>query len=732
MYETTGALTISTPSALLVLVVLPLLWSIGVATAGARSSLATRIAVAGAAGTLGWSCVLAWRLAGLARGHVLGEHVASLLRVGQLDLTLDLLLDPLAATGAVLASVVALASVLHDVWSGRGNRRLAWTGILSAGALLVMIADGIAPLAIGLGIATAGGFAVARDGRRAALASAIAADLLAVLSLFFLFWSLGGSFGSGGGYEPEPLARYVLVASPGGTADGKPTLAMTTHSGALVWIDDGPPLPNEPLRAPFELPIEPSIYTFRIQPGAASPEVVVPHVAVAADHSYTLAPSGPTATLRTLFDQVVVSRPTVYGAPMDARALLATRSILGLRSTVIIAVLFLLALAGRLLVLASRRGAGSLVLAVEAVVPSMLALRLSRLFDPTAADGAAIALGGALLAVVLAGHAAASDDRSQSARSVLGASAAIVIAAVGTGEIAGALSLEVAVVLAGAAALATIVGPRDVRWLGVASAAAVGLLPVAGASSGIATVLARAIAPAATWRATGILVAAGIVVATMLSAIASFRVYDAIVVASMRERGTRGQGAIAVVLAAGALASGVVLGAGTSVFGGRVVPFAARILGSDVAGVRSDAWVALALGVLAAAAGLFVARRAPSRGSPFAFAGRPARAVADLGRTLGGTTSFLSRGAVVVDRDVMDDAGRAAGDAVLALARAVARGDRLVEDRLVGRPVMWVADVLVSRLGLDHPRAAARLATVALVAMVALLGLVVLSSVLLA
>lgn len=732
MYETTGALIISTPSTLLVLVVLPLLWSMGVATAGTRPSLAIRIAVAGAAGTLGWACLLAGRLAGLPRGHVLGEHVASLLRVGQLDLTIDLLVDPLAAVGAVLVSVVTLASVLHEVWSGRAGRRLAWIGVLGAGAVLVTIADGIAPLAIGLGVTGAGGFAVARDGRRPALVTTVAADALAVLALFLLFWSLGGSFGGGGGYEPEPLARYVLVASPGGGGDAKPSLAMTTHPGALVWVDDGPPLPGEPLRAPFETPIEPSVYTFHIQPGAATAEVVVPHVAIAAGHAYTLAPSGPTATLRTLLDQVAVPRPTIYGTPMDARALLATRSILGLRSTVIIAVLLVLALAGRLLALASRRGARPLALVIEAIVPSILALRLARIFDPAAADGAAVALGGALLACVLAGHAAASDDRSQAARSALGSGAAMVIAAAGIGEIAGGLSLEVAVVLAGTAALASIVAPRDVRWLGVACAAAVGLLPMAGASSGIAAILARALAPTATWRGLGLVVAAGVVLGTTLSTIALFRMHDAIIATPASGRGTRGQGAITVVLAATALASGVVLGAGTSPFGGRVVPLSSRILGSDAASARGDAWVALGLGLVAAAAGLFVARHAPVRRAPFAFAARPARVLAGMARAVGGATWFLSRGAVVVDRDVVEDIGRAAGAAVLAASRAVTRGDRLVEDRLVGRSVAWLSEAVTSRLGLDHPRAAARVATAALVVMVALLGLVVLSSVLLA
>lgn len=731
MYETTGALTIWTPSTLLVLVVLPLLWSIGVATAGARRTLAIRIALAGSAGTLGWACVLAWRLAALPSRHVLGEHAASLLRVGQLDLTLDLVLDPLGAAGAILATTVTFASVLHDVWSDGGDRRLAWTGVLSAGAVLVIVADGIAPLAIGLGVATTGAFLVARDRRPAALASATLSDALAVLALLFLFWSLGGSFGGGGGYEPEPLARYVLVAAPGGGGDAKPTLAMTTHAGALVWIDDGPPLPSEPLRAPFDLAVEPSVYTFRVQPGAASPEVVVPHVALASGHHYTLAPAGPTATFRTLFDQIAVQRPTVLGVPMDARTLLATRSIAGVRATVIVAALFVLALLGRLFVLASRRGTGAVVLALEALVPATLALRLARVFDPGAADGAAIAIAAALGAVVLAGHAAASLDHAQSVRAALASGAAMVVAAAGIGEIAGGLSLVVAVVLGGAAAIASTSAPRDVRWLGVACAASVGLLPVAGASAGTATILARAILPATTWRGAGLVVAAGVLLATTLAATASFRVYDATIAAAARRRGTRGQGAVALVLAASALASGVVLGAGTSPFGGRVVPFASRVLGTDAAMVRSDAWLALALGVAAAGVGLFAARRAPAAGAPFAFAGRPARAVARLAGAVGGATALLARGAVVVEHDVVDDVARAAGDAVIAAARGVARGDRLIEDRLVGRPLMWIANGTVSRLGLDHPRAAARAATVALVAMVALLGLVVLSSVLL-
>lgn len=732
MYETNGALTIALPSSLLLLVVLPLLWSAGVLTAGRRPTLVARIALAGSAGTLGWAILVAVRMVATSRHgtrHVLGQHLGSGLRIGQLDLAFDLQCDALAAVSVVVVAAVVFASLLRSIWADRVHRGLAFVGVLAAGTNLVVLAEGIAPLAVGLGLTTVSAFVVARGASVVAMMTALAADACAVLALLFLYWALGGSFTATGGYEAEPLARFVLVAAPSPPLGAKSYLAMSSYAGATVTVDDGPPLPGEPLRAPFVVEVEPSLYSFRIATAPGGSEIVVPRVALAPGRAYTLAPYGPTASLRTLADQIAVPRPLANGTTVDARVFLATRSIAGFRSTFIVALLLAAALGARLLVAASRRRALPLALVLEALVPAFVALRLAPVFDPHAVDGAALAGIGALVAIVCAGHAAAARDPFAVIRGVLAAAAALVITAAGLGEMSGGLDVLVACVLSAAAALAAVEARRDIRWLGIACAAAVGLLPIAGIGSGVATILARAVDPSATWRGSGVAAAAAVVTAVALAAIASFRMHDAIIGERQCDLGTQATSLLALVLSSAALASGVVLGAGTSAFGGRLVPLSSRML--DVAPLRGDPWTGLALAIVAPAVGLFLARRPWARPDAFAAVDRPARLLRRFANGVARFTRFLGDGATALDREVIADAADVGAAAILGLARVVVRADGAVRRRAVDVPVARAADLAATRLGLDHPRTLSRVAAIGVFVMLALLVLIVLSSVLL-
>lgn len=732
MYEATGALTTVLPSSLFVLVALPLLWTLAVLTAGSRPTLVKRIALAGSAGTLGWSVLVAYRM-GQAHGHgprhVLGEHIGSLVRVGTLDLGFDLQCDALAATGILVVGSVTFASIVRAIWAERVHRGMAFVGLLSAGANLVVLAEGFAPLAVGLGLTTVSAFVVARGANVTAMVTALAADACAVFALFFMYWALGGSFSATSGYESEPLARFVLVASPSPPLGPKSVLAMSSSPGAAVTVDDGPPPPGEPLRSPFVVEVTPSAYTFRIATSPGGPEVVVPHVVLAPGRSYTLAPFGPTASFRSLADQLEVKRPLANGAVVDARMLLATRSIAGFRATFVVAVLLGVALGARLLVAASRKRALPLALALEAAIPALVALRLAPLFDPVAVDGAAFAAIGGAVAFVCGGRAAAARDPFTVIRAVAAATASLVLVAAGLADVAGGLVVFVTAVLSSAAALAAIEARRDVRWLGIACAAAVGLLPVAGISSGVASVTARAVDPASSWRATGVGLAVAIVVVVALSAAAAFRMYDAIISEPRHDLGSRATSTLALVLASIALASGVVLGAGTAAFGGRLVPLSGRML--DVAAPRGDAWTGLALAVVAPAVGLFLARRPWARPEAFSVAERPARLLRRVASGVARFARFVGDGATTLDREVISDVADVAGNAVVGLARIVVRADDAVRVRALGAPLGRVSDAAATRLGLDHPRVLSRLAAVAVFVMVALLALVVLSSVLL-
>jgi len=730
MYETTGALTIVEPAALLALIVIPLLWTLGVLTAGRSMTLSARVAMAGAAGNVGYAALIARRSFAMTRGHVLGEHLGSILRIGQLDLAGDLVLDPLAACFAVLVTMLALAVVLHEVWGGRGDRRLAWVGLLTAGALLIVSADGFAPFGAGLGLTTVATVALARGSSSGPVAVAVLGDGSIVLALFLAFWALGGSFTAASGYESDPLPRMVLVGSTGLASDT--TLSMNAPIGAVVTTDEGPPLPGEPLRSPFVVPVTPAGYTFRVQLGPGAGEVVVPRVTIAGGHAYTLAPFGPTTGILALRDQARVARPVALGvASMDARELLATRSIGGLRATFMIALLLALGLVARLVALASQRAVSSLAVAVEALVPAYLAVRFADLLEPRSPDGATVAIAGAVAAVVLGGHAAtlATDDAPRAVRGVLAAAIAVVVTAAGFGMIAGGLLVASAAAFSAAAALAAIEARRDLRWLGVASAATCGLVPASGISAGVATTVSRAFDPTATWHGSGAYVAVAVAVAVALAAFASFRMYDAIVSKSAT-RGARGQGAIAVVLSSLALASGIVFGMGSAAFGGRVVPLVTRLLGLDVVVAGTDAYSALALAIVAPAIGFFAARHARSDALADA-AGAPARMAIALGAAFARAFDFLGGGVRALDGDVIEDVGRSAGQGILLVAAALGRADRFVDERITGRILGRAADVTAVRLSLDHPRVLTRFALIFVLVMVALLALVVFSSVLL-
>ena len=304
MFETAGTLTIvELVSSLVALVLLPLSVAAVAAAAALRQPrarrarariAALRVAIATAGGTLGLAVAHAVRAAQSPPGHIAHQHVAQLARIGQLDVAHRP--RPRSHVGAC-AVLVCLhrRSPRCSTRCGRRRRglaaRLAWTGLATSASLLVVLADGLPALASGSQLATVAGWALAR--RRSssrALGLALAGDVTVVFAAWILFWSLGGTFGASG-YTPDPQPRFALVALPDAPrADGKATVSLTTYEDALVTSDDGPPLPGEPLRSPFTLTLDPGMYSFRIQAGAATTDLLVTHVTLAPGASYVLTP----------------------------------------------------------------------------------------------------------------------------------------------------------------------------------------------------------------------------------------------------------------------------------------------------------------------------------------------------------------------------------------------------------------------------------------------------------
>lgn len=684
MFETTGSLALVQPVFMLIgLVALPLLWALATAVVARPKNLtadsdlregviAPIIAITCSASTLGLAIVLAVKLALLPRGYVFVQHVAELARLGQLDLALDLAADPRSTTFACVVALVACASSLQTSWSSRPGTgpRLAWTGLLTTGSMLLALGDGFGPILVGLGLLSLGAWGLARGGTLGANVSSLAGNVGVLVGMVFLFWSLGGAFGPEG-YDPDASPRFVLVATgqPSEQPD-RALLSMTTEAGALVSADDTD-FPGEPISAPFAVLVQPGVYTFRVQGGAASADVVVPRVALNAGRAYVLSPYGPTASLRVLDDQIAVPRVGANGALETVRATLAARTIGGIRASIVVLMLVLGGSLAHAYALASRSGPSALASVLEALPPSYLALRFApALGEAGSLDMALVAALGVGTAVVLAARSAVVDDENKALRGVVAATSAIALAAAAMGDASASLVLSATSLVAIASALAALEAKRDARWLGVACAGAVGLFPGTGASTGFIPAIATSLGSAATgsvvWAIVMALIASALVVAAAVSALAAFRVYDAVVNANLDDASrARGQGTVVIVLALVAIAGGAALGIGTSLFGGAVVPFARRLSGGGAVPPRAMALASVVLSIVASGGGALLARRASTSvaAPPWLLAlGRPYDLLAVAARGIGLGARFLERGVGAMDRGVIDDVPTAFAD----------------------------------------------------------------------
>lgn len=738
MFETAGTLTIvELVSSLVALVLLPLVWAAVAAVAALRGTggrFAARVAIAMAGGTFGLAAAHAVRAAQTPPGRVASQHVAQLARIGQLDLSLDLVRDPTSATLAVLLAFLAFAAVLHAVWTvERGlATRLAWIGLAAGASLLVVLADGLAAVALGLQLATLAGWALAGGRGARSLGLALAGDTGVVFAAWILFWSLGGTFGTSG-YTPDPFPRFALVVLPDAPRpDGKATVSLTTYEGALVSSDEGPPLPGEPLRSPFTLTLDPGNYSFQIEAGAATAELLVTHVTLAPGRAYVLSPYGPTASFRNLADQLAVARPTPTG-PISVRSSLGTRAIAGIHVPAVLGLLAVLAMLLRLALLARNERSG-IAFALEAAQPVVVVMRFAAVIDPSAA--ATLAVAPALAAVVFGADAASSRSRPRVTRAVLAALVALALSAVLLGETAGAVTIVVAASLGAAAATAAIECDADVRWLGVACAALAGIVPGAGVSAGLAAAVAGAFGASAAGRMAGGVVAPLLTIAVILGALAAFRVYGASIRRSAPPAGPRGPRIMVGILASTAALGGAALGVGTSPFGGQLAPLARRLVpaGGGLDGVPRMAVAGLALSVAAAGIGLAAARRAtrtPAAPAWLSVLGAPALLVSKAVSAGAALLRFFVRSVVIMNEDVIDDATEVLAAGVSAVGRGVRRADAVVARGMLARALGRGADEVVVRTGMDDPRRFERVRLGLVIGMVAILGLVVLSSVVL-
>lgn len=256
------------------------------------------------------------------------SHLLRLVRLGQLDLNLDLAFDPLAAVLATAVTAGALvASLAHlraPTPAPRADAVAGWMSLAVGSVLVLVMAEGFVPMLLGAEVAAVAVFGMA--GPAASLRGLVAqraAGTAFLVACALLFWGLGGTF-TPDEYIPELEARFAAVTlgeAPSPAADdsvpratvttGKGYVTLSSYPGAELFVDD----PRYPLAdadgrvvlAPLvHVPLAGGIHSFRVHPGSGLDDFVVNHVAFGGGREIALALFGPTLSFRLLRDELAV------------------------------------------------------------------------------------------------------------------------------------------------------------------------------------------------------------------------------------------------------------------------------------------------------------------------------------------------------------------------------------------------------------------------------------------
>jgi NADH-quinone oxidoreductase subunit L len=217
-----------------------------------------RLSVGGAAASLLFSAYHAWALFAEPPGErYFFDHLWRMVRVGQLDASFDLVLDPLSASVAVVVTAAAIPALFAAARALEGDRsfvrRLASLNGLFSSVVLVILADNFVLLLIGWGgVALAswglvglwwkGAGAEGAGARGVALGRVGDAALL--LGAALLYWGLGGAW-QDGDYVPALGPRFSSVevgsARPSSAAGADESSAPTAADS-----DESEDEPGEP------------------------------------------------------------------------------------------------------------------------------------------------------------------------------------------------------------------------------------------------------------------------------------------------------------------------------------------------------------------------------------------------------------------------------------------------------------------------------------------------------
>jgi len=290
------------------------------------------------------------------------------LRVGSLDVTFGLALDP-ASVGPVLAASATGSLIAFSVAFGKkhgaiARRELVGHGLLLATAELMLLAQGFFLTILAWGGATV---ACALLLGRAPSPLARLGGLLLIAGAALLFWVYGGRWDSS--YTPALRPRLVAIASGDATSSGalrSGALTLSALPGARVGLGDaelcavdadgrrgGIGLDTRPCReaarSPFaNLPVPAALYDFHLYPGPGTSELLVEKAELRSGKETLLALLGPTLDFRELRAQLTlpalakehgirqaVDGSELWGLPVLALALLIVVAAAAIESTCI-------------------------------------------------------------------------------------------------------------------------------------------------------------------------------------------------------------------------------------------------------------------------------------------------------------------------------------------------------------------------------------------------------------
>jgi NADH-quinone oxidoreductase subunit L len=391
-------------------------------------------------------------------GRFLLTHLFRMVRIGQLDASFDLSLDPLSSVMCLVVTAMAflvfafsapLLAKDDSAW-----RSFAWMNFLVFELLVVVLADNFVVLFFGwegVAIATyalvdfSAHTAIERPsaGVKSFLVNR-AGDAALLVGVALLFWGLGGSWADNA-FIPDLNPRFAAVSANGApvqvardaddddddhahqgakdhgndrpkeagkpAAAGKALITLASYPGALVYLDDSrTPMMNgnDLLRAPFvRFAIPGGIHTFRIHPGAGLDDHIVAHVVTGGDSELSLVLLGPTLSFREIRDELALKNARSESIVRDT--LVAKRALGGIGVVSLACALFFFAAAAKsaqfplhawLLESAVASGpALILVLAATATAGVYLVARLSFLFALSSSTSTLVAGMGALTAL---------------------------------------------------------------------------------------------------------------------------------------------------------------------------------------------------------------------------------------------------------------------------------------------------------------------------------------------